>query len=73
MSDQQTVTMDKPIEFLTVKDRCDRCGAQAYIAIGVGKGELLMCFHHWKAHRDHVGEKGYDILVDDLHKVGAVR
>jgi hypothetical protein len=33
---------------LTAADRCDRCGAQAYVrATMVSGSELLFCAHHW--------------------------
>ena len=33
---------------LTATDRCDRCGAQAYVrAIMISGSELLLCVHHW--------------------------
>lgn len=33
---------------LTAMDRCDRCGAQAYVRTILGSGsELLFCAHHW--------------------------
>lgn len=31
---------------LTAQDRCDQCGAQAYIRVGMGDSELLFCAHH---------------------------
>ncbi len=31
---------------LTALDRCDSCGAQAYIAVTLDSGELLFCAHH---------------------------
>lgn len=35
------------VEFrLTAADRCDSCGAQAYIAAEVNGSELLFCAHH---------------------------
>ncbi len=40
-------------ESLTASDRCDRCGAQAYLRVKFeGGGELLFCAHHAKAHSD---------------------
>ena len=37
---------------LTNLDRCDRCGAQAYLrATMPGGAELLFCGHHGNAHR----------------------
>lgn len=33
---------------LTAMDRCDRCGAQAYVRTVLASGsELLFCNHHW--------------------------
>ncbi len=38
---------------LTANDRCDRCGAQAYLRVELaGGGELLFCAHHGRAHGD---------------------
>lgn len=38
---------------LTAADRCDRCGAQAYIRARLnGGGELLFCAHHGRQHLD---------------------
>ena len=36
---------------LTAADRCDRCGAQAYVrARLISGGELLFCGHHGREH-----------------------
>lgn len=36
---------------LSAADRCDRCGARAYVRVTlVGGGELLFCAHHGRAH-----------------------
>jgi hypothetical protein len=36
---------------LAAADRCDRCGARAYIRVRLpGGGELLFCAHHGRAH-----------------------
>lgn len=37
---------------LTALDRCDRCGAQAYIRADLinGQGALLFCAHHGREH-----------------------
>ena len=49
MSNQ--ITMEQtPLNSL---DRCDRCGAQAYVrAILVSGGELLFCAHHAKTYAE---------------------
>jgi hypothetical protein len=42
---------------LTAADRCDRCGAQAYIRVTlVSGGELLFCAHHGRAHEAKLRE-----------------
>ena len=38
---------------LTAADRCDRCGAQAYIRVVFESGsELLFCAHHGRKYDD---------------------
>ena len=37
---------------LTSSDRCDSCGAQAYIRVAIGSSELLFCAHHGKKYQD---------------------
>jgi hypothetical protein len=40
-----------PTPHLTALDRCDRCGAQAYVRVELASGgELLFCAHHARAH-----------------------
>lgn len=42
-----------PGQTLTAEDRCDRCGAQAYVRVELnGGGELLFCAHHGREHAD---------------------
>lgn len=36
---------------LSAADRCDACGAQAYIRVGLSTGELLFCSHHGNANK----------------------
>ena len=39
------------LEALSATDRCDRCGAQAYVRVTLTSGgELLFCGHHGRAH-----------------------
>ena len=37
---------------LTAADRCDSCGAQAYIRVQLDSGELLFCAHHGKKYQE---------------------
>ena len=42
-------TVIAPSSRLTAADRCDRCGAQAYVRVRLlAGGELLFCAHHAK-------------------------
>ena len=39
-------------EPLNAADRCDRCGAQAYLRVTLNSGgELLFCAHHARRHQ----------------------
>jgi len=47
---------------LTAADRCDRCGAQAYVRVELpGGGELLFCAHHGREHGDRLREVALNI------------
>lgn len=51
-------------ELLPGEDRCDRCGAQAFvIAEKVNRSELLFCQHHGREFRKALIEKGW--IVND--------
>ena len=39
-----TVELERPV--LSALDRCDMCGAQAYVRVTMKTGELLFCAHH---------------------------
>jgi hypothetical protein len=54
LGEKARMTMSSTVaEPLTAADRCDRCGAQAYLRVTLENGgELLFCAHHAKAHSD---------------------
>lgn len=46
-----------PSTRLSAVDRCDRCGAQAYLRVELsGGGELHFCAHHAREHGDKLRE-----------------
>lgn len=54
---------------LTALDRCDRCGAQAYLRVELQTGgELMFCAHHAREHGDKLKEIAAN-LVDETHKL----
>jgi len=50
-NDSVTETVQS-VERLSANDRCDVCGAQAYIRAILDSGELLFCAHHGNANRE---------------------
>ncbi len=57
---------------LTVADRCDRCGAQAYVRATMGTGfELLFCAHHWFENEVRLRDVATDILDETNRLEGA--
>ena len=52
-----------PAEALTALDRCDRCGAKAYLRVTLASGgELLFCAHHGKKY-----EEGLRSVAAEIH------
>ncbi|MFP5415762.1 MAG: hypothetical protein ACLGHZ_02625 [Actinomycetes bacterium] len=50
------------MEALNAADRCDRCGAQAYMRVTLASGgELLFCAHHARAHSDKLKQVALNI------------
>ena len=61
-----------PTKPLAAADRCDRCGAQAYIRVMLtGGGELLFCAHHGRKYSDALREAGAEI-VDETERLRAI-
>lgn len=44
--DAEVPGVETPTE-LRATERCDRCGAQAYVMTEHGSGQLLWCAHHY--------------------------
>lgn len=53
-----TPTLDQ----LTVADRCDRCGAQAYVRVTLPTGQLFFCAHHGRTLGPALAEIATEIL-----------
>lgn len=59
-----------PTAALTAEDRCDRCGAQAYLRVELASGgELLFCAHHAREHGDKLKQVAVAVH-DETHKLG---
>ena len=47
---------------LTAADRCDRCGAQAYVRVVLAAGgDLLFCGHHFREHEARLRPLALDV------------
>lgn len=55
-------TVERDSHQLTGLDRCDSCGAQAYIRVMIGESELLFCAHHGRRHQEKL-----EAIATDWH------
>lgn len=65
------VAIDTPTEFvtLTLRDRCDSCGAAAIAQVIVDDDLpiILLCGHHFRKHKDHFDANLYGYDVPEEH------
>ena len=55
---------------LTAADRCDRCGAQAYVRVTLSEGlELLFCAHHGREHQEKLQGLDDVKIQDETHRL----
>jgi ribosomal protein L37E len=47
---------------LNVSDRCDRCGAQAFVIVKMVAGELYFCGHHFNKHNQALNKVSFEII-----------
>ena len=54
---------------LTAMDRCDSCGAQAYVQVRGISGELMFCAHHYnKADGEKLRSFAFEV-IDEREKL----
>ncbi|MDU0967715.1 MAG: hypothetical protein E7A62_00195 [Actinomycetaceae bacterium] len=46
MTQTDTLTASEAADLFTTADRCDVCGAQAWVRAFMRSGQLLFCAHH---------------------------
>jgi hypothetical protein len=57
LGEEVIVTALAELSGLSAIDRCDRCGAQAYVRVELNGGtELLFCAHHARMHEHKLRE-----------------
>ncbi|MDE2591533.1 MAG: hypothetical protein KGL41_01590 [Actinomycetales bacterium] len=57
---ENTATLVEEAPALTTADRCDSCGAQAYVRVLLESGELLFCRHHANENRERLAPIALD-------------
>ncbi|MFC6706408.1 DUF7455 domain-containing protein [Flexivirga alba] len=70
-----TVTTAVAPTTLTASDRCDRCGAQAFIRARLSSDQdLLFCAHHGREHLDKLREIADEVIdeTDRLHSESTI-
>lgn len=56
---------------IAMKERCDKCGAQAFVAVEMkSAGELLFCGHHYNAYKAKLDEVA-EFVLDNRDKINA--
>jgi hypothetical protein len=69
-NEAEVTTAVAPRAALSAADRCDRCGAQAYLRVELQSGgELLFCAHHAREHGDKLREIAAHV-TDETDKLG---
>lgn len=54
---------------LSATDRCDRCGAQAYVRVVLPSGaDLQFCAHHWTRHEEALRPQA-ERVIDETHRL----
>lgn len=66
-TETETAQADRPLNAL---DRCDSCGAQAYVRALLGGSELLFCAHHGRKHEPKLRPMA-EAWHDESHKLEA--
>lgn len=66
------ITELEPQYSLTALDRCDMCGAQAYVQVTMASGELLFCAHHAAEYREKLEPQALAWL-DETSRLDAER
>lgn len=62
----ETITQDAKNE-MNATDRCDKCGAQAYVLVRGTQGELLFCGHHYNSIVDN--PEGYKKIMSFMYEI----
>ena len=54
---------------LLIADRCDRCPAQAFVAVEIHGSELLFCGHHYRKNEIGLVAAGAAVILDSRDSI----
>lgn len=60
---------DTKEKVINISDRCDRCGAQAYVWINGVNGDLFFCGHHYNQFEESLKSYAFEI-IDERDTIG---
>lgn len=64
-----TVVEEEVSDLLDANDRCDKCGAQAFVLVMFeGDTSLMFCSHHWNESKEKLTEVAIDV-IDETQKL----
>lgn len=52
----------RQVRTLNLGDRCDSCGAEAFVWANGFSGDLLFCAHHFQKWEDKIREFAFEII-----------
>ena len=55
---------------LKISDRCDRCGAQAFVTVKMVAGELYFCGHHFNKYDEALSKVSFEV-IDERDTINA--
>ncbi|CAB5221862.1 hypothetical protein UFOVP359_106 [uncultured Caudovirales phage] len=58
----ETTVEERQERKLLIADRCDRCGAQAFVLVKGVAGELYFCGHHYSKNEEALIKFSYEII-----------
>lgn len=69
----ETKVEKKQEKVLKIADRCDRCGAQAFVLATGVSGELMFCGHHYHKYEYAITQWAYKIVneLDTINEKSA--
>ncbi|ADH92494.1 hypothetical protein EBF03_03735 [Arcanobacterium haemolyticum] len=57
-----TLTEETTRSTFTAADRCDACGAQAYVRVDMEAGQLMFCAHHARKFSSKISEVALSVI-----------